>query len=215
MIKTIILDFNGTIINDVQLCLDLLNDILIKQNKKTLTQKEYKNVFTFPVKKYYEAAGVDFTQQSFEELADWFIQEYQPASLNCGLYDGLVETFEFLRQNGIRLVILSASEKGNLLQQCRHYDICKYFDAILGIDNIHASGKVDIAINYLEQEHLNGEETLFVGDTLHDLEVAKAIHSKCMLVSCGHQSVEVLSTGNVPIIESVAKLRDLSLLECL
>ena len=59
--KYIFLDFNGTIINDVQLCLDLLNEILRSQGKRELNIEEYKNVFTFPVKKYYEAAGVDFS----------------------------------------------------------------------------------------------------------------------------------------------------------
>ena len=49
--KYIFLDFNGTIINDVQLCLDLLNEILRSQGKRELNIEEYKNVFTFPVKK--------------------------------------------------------------------------------------------------------------------------------------------------------------------
>ena len=42
MEKHIFFDFNGTIINDVDLCLDLLNQILNKQNKKTLSMEEYK-----------------------------------------------------------------------------------------------------------------------------------------------------------------------------
>lgn len=207
MERHIFFDFNGTIINDVDLCLDLLNQILTKQNKRNLSLEEYKNVFTFPIKDYYIAAGVDFNIESYESLAKWFISVYQPASMKCGLYDGIVETFKELKRNGHKLYILSASEKNNLLEQCRNYDIDQYFEDILGIDNIHAASKVSIAINYMKEHNIDGKDVLFVGDTLHDLEVAKAMNARCVLVSCGHQSKEVLSKGNVDIISSIKFLK--------
>lgn len=208
MRKYIFLDFNGTILNDVDLCLDLLNQILIKQGKKTLTVEEYKNVFTFPVKDYYQAAGVDFEQESFESLAQWFIQKYQPASMECGLYEGLIETLSYLKEKGYHLVILSASQQQNLLEQCEYYQLLPYFEAILGIQNIHAASKAHIALDFLEKEKIAGKDVLFIGDTLHDLEVAEALGAECKLVSCGHQSVQVLQQGNVEIIPSVAALRE-------
>ncbi len=204
--KYIFLDFNGTIIDDVDLCLNLLNEMLKRQHKKTLTREEYKNVFTFPVKVYYERAGIDFKLDSFEKLADEFIAKYQPASMICGLFKGIEQAFEELLHQGYHLVILSASEINNLLEQCHHYNITKYFDAILGIDNIHAESKVGIALEFMKKNHLSGEDILFVGDTLHDLEVAKAIGAEAMLVSCGHQSLGVLKQGGVPIISSVSEL---------
>lgn len=206
MSKYIFLDFNGTIIDDVDLCLDLLNDILRKQNKESVTKKRYKDIFTFPVKKYYELAGVDFTIESFESLADKFIAEYQPLSMQCGLFPKSVEACQKLRNKGYHLVILSASEKNNLLEQCENYRITPYFDAILGIDNVHAASKVGIAIKYMEEQGIEGDDILFIGDTLHDLEVAKAMGAKCMLVSCGHQSIRVLKQGGVPILPNVYSL---------
>lgn len=204
--KYIFLDFNGTIIDDVDLCLDLLNQILDKQHKRNVTKEEYKSIFTFPVKKYYELAGIDFNLNSFEELADWFIKTYQPLSLACGLFPKSVETFKTLKEMGYHLVILSASEKNNLREQCDSYNISSYFDEILGIDNIHAAGKIEIALKFMKEHQIKGEDVLFVGDTLHDLEVGKAMGANVMLVSCGHQSIEVLKQGRVPIIEGTYDL---------
>lgn len=209
MSKYIFLDFNGTIIDDVDLCLQLLNELLRKQNKPEITKGRYKNIFTFPVKKYYELAGVDFTLDSFETLADWFISAYQPLSLKCGLFPKSEEAFQKLKEKGYHLVILSASEKNNLLEQCKSYGIESYFDAILGIDNIHAESKVQIALSFMKEMNIEGKDILFVGDTLHDLEVAEAMSASCMLVSSGHQSVEVLSKSGVPIIPDVYALVEL------
>lgn len=204
--KYIFLDFNGTIIDDVDLCIKLLNQILDKQHKRNVTKEEYKSIFTFPVKKYYELAGIDFNLNSFEELADWFIKTYQPLSLSCGLFPKSVETFKTLKEMGYHLVILSASEKNNLKEQCDSYKISSYFDEILGIDNIHAAGKIEIALKFMKEHQIKGEDVLFVGDTLHDLEVGKAMGASVMLVSCGHQSLNVLKQGGVPIIDSTYDL---------
>ena len=203
MYKHLFFDFNGTIINDLDLCLDLLNKFLKEQGKKELTEEEYKEVFKFPVKEYYKDAGIDFNIESYESLSIRFIKEYQPKSMKCGLFDGAYDTFKKLKGLGYHLYILSASEKNNLLEQTDNYDITKYFDAVLGIDNIHAASKVNIAKDYIKENNINTNEVLFIGDTLHDNEVASSIGVDCALVSCGHQSKNVLTKANRPIIGSI------------
>ena len=48
--KYVIFDFNGTLVDDIDLCITSLN-ILVKKylNRDTVTRKEYKDVFGFPV----------------------------------------------------------------------------------------------------------------------------------------------------------------------
>ena len=209
MIKHIFFDFNGTIINDVKLCLDLLNEILRKQGKRELTLEEYREVFKFPIKQYYIDAGVDFNIESFESLAVKFIEKYQPQSFSCGLYPNTRQTVEYLRNKGIHTYILSASEVNNLKEQCQVYGICDLFDEILGIDNIHASSKVDIAIDFMKKSNIEPSEALFIGDTLHDVEVAKAIGANSLLVCEGHQARSVLAKANVKILSTISDLRDI------
>lgn len=206
MIQHVFLDFNGTIINDVDLCLTLLNDLLKEQNKEGISLDKYKEVFTFPIRKYYEDAGIDFSIESFESLAVKFINKYQPLSLECGLYPAVIPTLKYLNEKNIHVYILSASEIRNLTMQCEHYKIVSYFDSILGIDNIHAGSKIEIALEFMKEKNINPSEALFIGDTLHDFEVAKAMGVGCRLVSCGHQSVKVLSTAGVPIYEDISAI---------
>ena len=207
MIKYVFFDFNGTIIDDVDLCLELLNKILKGQNKKIVNMEEYKEIFTFPIIEYYRRAGVDFNIESYESLSHKFIEEYQPRSFKCDLYKGIKDTFTYLREKGIRLYVLSASMEKNLKEQCDIFGITKYFDAILGIENIYAASKFDIANNFIINHNINPSNALFIGDTLHDFEIAKELKSNSILVSCGHQSVNVLKKANVRIIDSVADLR--------
>lgn len=206
MKKYVFFDFNGTILNDLDLCLELLNKILSKQNKPLVDEKQYKNIFTFPIKKYYELAGVDFSLNTFEELSHDFIVEYQPRSFKCDIYPNLLETVSKLKDNDCVVGILSASQIDNLREQLVELNIIDKFDFVLGLNDIYAKSKVDVARAYIKDNNLMNNELYFVGDTLHDEEVAKSIGAKCLLVANGHQSKEVLSNGSSPILNDVSEV---------
>ena len=208
-IKYIFFDFNGTLLNDVNLCLDLLNEKLIGQNKDTLTLDEYKHVFKFPIKEYYRDAGLDFNIESYESMADKFIAKYQPLSLRCGLYECVKPTLKYLYNKGIKLIILSASETNNLNYQVNHYGINEYFDAVLGIDNIYAESKMGIGLKYINSHNIKKEECIFVGDTLHDFEIAKEMGVDAVLVECGHQAYDVIRESGAYIIHDIGDLKGL------
>ena len=206
-IKYIFFDFNGTILNDVELCLDLLNEKLLKQDKDTLTLDEYKHVFKFPIRQYYKDAGLDFNIESYESMADSFIAKYQPLSLKCGLYSCVIPTIKYLKEKNIKLIILSASEMNNLNYQVNHYGISDYFDAVLGINNIYADSKTGIGIKYIQNNHINKNECIFVGDTLHDFEIANEMGIKPVLVTCGHQAFDIIRESGATIINDIGDLR--------
>lgn len=200
--KTIFFDFNGTIINDVDLCLNILNEMLKENGLEPITLERYREIFTFPIKKYYESAGFDFKKKTFEALSDDFIKLYQKASLECPLYDNVRESLLKLKNNGYRLVCLSASQIDNLTEQLVHFNIAQYFDAILGISNIYAASKVEIGKKYLEEHKINPIDAIMIGDTLHDKEVCDSMGIKCVLFDKGHQSHRVLESAGVQIISS-------------
>lgn len=203
MIKYVIWDFNGTILDDRHLSLELLNQILKKQNKASINEETYLNIFGFPIKKYYQKAGVDFEKESFESLAKWYIQEYQPLSLEQNLHDGVKEALIILKKMGITNICLSASEQKNLEEQLKHFEIAEHFDYILGTNNIEAKGKDGVGKNFIKSHNINPEECLFLGDTIYDFDIAKKIGSEAVLFSGGHQSRKRLETKTKYIIDNI------------
>lgn len=204
--KYVFFDFNGTILDDVDLCLNLLNDILLKQGKKTINKEDYRNIFCFPIKKYYEKAGIDFSLNSFEELSIDFIKKYQPASFKCNINKNLLETVNILKNMHYRVGILSASEINNLIEQLKVLEIYDNFDFVLGLDNIHAASKVDVAIEFIKQNNINSNDIIFIGDTDHDALVSQSIGAKCFLYTNGHQSREVLEKCNETLIDDFLEI---------
>jgi phosphoglycolate phosphatase len=184
--KYIFWDFNGTILDDANLCYEILNEMLIEENRPTVTFEDYLNIFTFPVEKYY-AKVYDLTKSNFIDLAHRFINKYQPRSLNIKLHDNVVEVITYFKNKGITNILLSASETKNLNEQLTHFKIKDLFTDVLGTDNIYAKSKVLVAKDYIIKNQINPKDVLLIGDTLHDAEVALELNFDIILYTKGHQ----------------------------
>ena len=210
-INNIIFDFNGTIIDDVDLCLQLLNESLKRFNHPTISKERYKSIFRFPIIEYYKLAGFDFEsdKENYDQLAVRFQDEYHLKCNDCELYADIKETLDRYSKDK-RLIILSATLTEELVIQLDHYGITNYFQDILGIDSIYAEGKIDVAKSFMALNKLDPDKTVVIGDTNHDYEVAKELNCHSILFSQGHQSREILEKCEPDyVIDNLKELWDI------
>jgi len=121
--ESIIWDWNGTLLNDVGIAVDSINQLLHDRNLELLTIERYLDVFTFPVQDYYELIGFDLKSEPFEIPAFQFISIYNKAVEDCGLHDEVVPLLSRLRDLGYRQFILSAMEQQVLEKTVTDNDI--------------------------------------------------------------------------------------------
>lgn len=208
-VENIFFDFNGTLLDDLDLCLKLLNLLLDEQNKPNVDMDRYKDIFTFPVKDYYIKAGLDFEINSYESMAVKFIYRYKEGFKKCKLYPNVKETLEYLKNKGIRLICLSVTEIGMLIEQLKYFGIYEYFDDVLGNSDIYAKSKEEVAIEFINKNNINKEKSILIGDTLHDYECGKKMGVNVVLNYSGHQSIKVLEEAMVPIVKDVSVLKEI------
>lgn len=211
MIKYLIWDWNGTLFNDVQLSVDIINKLLNQNNLPQITYAKYRDIFTFPVSEYYKAAGFDFNKTSFEILGKLFMDEYERRKYEMNLFDGAREILELAKNKGIGQSVLSAYKHDTLVEILKHYQISEYFESVYGLDNIYAGSKEHLGIELRKKLNFKKEEILFIGDTLHDADVAKAMDVNCVLISNGHQSAERLKTNGNVVYSDIRELKKLIL----
>ena len=205
-VKTVIFDFNGTILDDLDLCFNILNKMLNMYNHPSITKERYLNIFTFPVIEYYKKAGFNFDKESFDELAPIFMDLYQPNSLKCKLHKGIIEFIKKWRNEGKKIVLLSASKRNLMIEQLQSFEIEDLFDEILGTGTINAVGKLDIAKDYLERNNVDASSTIMIGDTLHDDEVAEVLGIGSFLIAKGHQSKERLLKSKAIVLNDISEI---------
>ena len=201
-IDKVIWDFNGTILDDVETGIISVNKLLADRGLPTLKDKnDYHRHFGFPIKRYYESLGFDFSKESYEEIAPIWVDEYLKNVKSAPLCQGVEEALELLRKEGIKQVIISATELDMLKGQLDDLGISEYFDEVCGLDNIHASSKVELAREWRKKNF--DEIAVFLGDTEHDFETARAIGVECFLIEGGHQSRKTLEATGAKIFSNV------------
>ena len=197
--QQVIWDWNGTLLDDKDICVDIMNRILSRRALPPLSTEKYCSVFGFPVKDYYRRLGFDFRVEPFEDISLEYITAYQKSCFQAKLSDGALGALENCRRAGISQIILSATEQEFLEQQVAFFGIRHYFRELLGLDNCHAAGKVELAREWMANQELDFSKVILVGDTVHDFEVASAIGCQCALLSTGHQSRDRLKALGVPV----------------
>ena len=203
--KHLIWDWNGTLFDDVWLCVASINELLQARNLKSQNQYNYRAIFDFPVSDYYERVGFDMTQESFDELGAAFMVYYEARRQECTLHDGAVELLGLCGESYSQSV-LSAYRQEDLEAVLSKHGILRYFDVINGHHDIYASGKVESGKAQLEQLGIAAADILLIGDTTHDYEVAQVIGTDCLLLAHGHQSRERLEVLDVPVLGSFSEL---------
>ena len=202
--KHIIWDWNGTLLDDVDIVIDAMNNLLKRRNLPLICKEKYKNIFTFPVKDYYTQLGFDFCSEPFEKLASEFITEFSSEKYQFRLHVGVEKILNSIKQLGISQSILSASKECELTKIVTKLNIKKYFLRISGLNNHFAMSKVQRGKDLLTDLELKPDKVLLIGDTVHDYEVATELGCGCLLICNGHQSFERIRDCNVSIIERIS-----------
>ena len=72
----IIWDWNGTLLDDLDICVRSINHILLRRNLLKISVNTYRSNFCFPVENFYEKIGLDLNKEDLKETGKEFIGFY-------------------------------------------------------------------------------------------------------------------------------------------
>jgi phosphoglycolate phosphatase len=199
-IGSIIWDFNGTLLDDAKVCVECMNDLLSARSLPSLEMSRYRQIFTFPVRDYYEALGFDFSLEPFEKPALEFIDLYRERLKNAPLHQNAEVILSRLKSKGFSQFILSAMEQDFLMETLDGKGILAYFDRVAGIRDHMGNGKQELAFDLMRDAGLQAGNCLLAGDTRHDFDVAREAGMPCILIANGHQSADRLQGLGCPVV---------------
>ena len=205
MIKTILFDFDGVIMDSLSIKNDAFSYALRKYPKKKieeLIKYHQKNgglsryhKFSYFLKNIMQVkTKQDILDRMSEDFA-WYVSE------NLFNKDLLIsETVEFIRanKNDYSLHIVSGSDGEELRILCSYLNIDKYFISIVG----SPTPKSELVAAIMAEYNYTQEETLLIGDSIHDCDAARANNIKFM----GYNNDELRQAGE-GYIESFKDLR--------
>lgn len=204
--QSIIWDWNGTLLNDIDLSVATANRLLKKRQLETITHDSYKALFAFPVKDYYEAIGFDLEKEGFETPAKEYIDFYNAEVKNCALHTSAIDVLSYFKKKGIRQFVLSAMQEDMLIATLKQQGIYDYFEGIMGLGDYYAVSKIERGEQLINKYQINTNNSTMVGDTIHDFEVAEQLGINAILIAAGHQSEKRLKSTGTRVLSEISEL---------
>jgi len=201
VIRNIIFDWSGTLVDDLPAVLKASNFVLTQAGRPEMSLEEFRAEFSLPFTNFYDRHT---PHVPMAQLEDWFHSSFRQAQDSVSELPYARDFLEFCRAQKLRTFLLSTVHQDHFQAQCR----VTGFDAYLDKPYTDVWDKREKIHEILAENRLRAEETLFIGDMQHDIETAHhgGIHSCAVLT--GYNTLEQLRAAQPDlIVEHLGELR--------
>jgi len=173
MIKAIIFDFDGVLVESVDIKTDAFRNLFsfspivdeIVQyhidNTGIPRFEKFRHIYKYILRE-------ELTDERFHELSDQFSSLVIDAVVTAHCVPG---ASRFLKKfwKTIPIFVISATPESELMEIIRRRNMWRYFHGILG----SPAKKADNIRSLIKKEHLEPKRTIYVGDAVNDLNAAR------------------------------------------
>lgn len=197
MIKLVIFDLDGTLLNSLADLADSCNFLLRKYGFPEHPLDSYRYFVGDGIRKLVERVlpedrrQKDFIEQFFQEMVAYYDLHKADKTVP---YPGIVEAMEAMQRQGIMLGVASNKVNKAMMPLMEHYFPTINFTAVLGQrEGIPVKPHPQIVFDILKTADVKPEEALYVGDTGVDMDTAHGAGLKAVGVLWGYRDRQELT----------------------
>jgi HAD superfamily hydrolase (TIGR01509 family) len=189
MIRNIIFDWSGVIVDDL-VAVHKTTMLLFKElGAEEISLEEFRKEWEQPYMLFYNKYNIPIDLEKENIL---FKPLYKSVSLKYPSkpYSSVRETLKRFKKSGINMIVLSSNAEENILEEVERFDLFGLFDEING--GVH--DKAEVIHETIERNDFNPKETIFIGDTIHEVESGKKAGTLSAAVTWGYQIEDKLKS---------------------
>jgi len=165
MIKNIIFDWSGVINDSIKNHLCVVNKMFKELGAKEISLEELKENWEQPYMRFYNKYLPNLTIKEEDVV-------YKKAIFECPKgkpYPGIVDLLEEFKDAGKKMVVLSSDLPDTLLPEIKNFGLEDIFIDV--IYDVH--DKTKGLYELIKRNNFKIEETIFIGDSNHEIEEGK------------------------------------------
>ncbi|MDB6071503.1 MAG: Haloacid dehalogenase domain protein hydrolase [Verrucomicrobiales bacterium] len=190
--QNVIFDWSGTVVDDLPPVVEATNAVLTRYGLEMMDRERFRREFSLPFTAFYERLlpGVEI-----EELELIFRPAMAASVAPVTVIPGAVAFLEKCVEAGCRMFVLSSAPPEAVEAQAEALGLAGYFEKIYaGVRDkrLRLSG-------ILEEQRLDPEQTVMIGDMRHDVHAAQSAGVRSIAVLTGYEFPEVIAEARPDI----------------
>ncbi|MDG2215027.1 MAG: HAD hydrolase-like protein [Verrucomicrobiota bacterium] len=164
MIRNIIFDWSGTLVDDLRAVWASTNFTIEKSGHPKISLDQFRAEFSLPYDSFYQRVtpGV-----SMDLLEKWYMESYRVEQKRVRPLPYACEFLNYCKVHKLKTLLLSTIHPDHYKVQSEAIKLD--FD----IEYVRVMDKRGKILSILEENQLSAKETIFIGDMQHDVETAK------------------------------------------
>lgn len=179
MFKNIIFDWSGVIKDAVEDHVWVINKMFKNLGAKKMTLEEMQQNWEQPYMKFWNKYYPEMTLEEEQKIYyEAILSEDCPPAKP---YPGVVELIKEIKGRGVFMAVLSSDAPETVLPEIKNFNLENIFNDL----EIKVHDKSEVIEDLIKRNNFKKEETVFIGDTNHEIEVGKKAGIKTIAVTWG------------------------------
>ena len=201
MIRNVIFDWSGTLVDDLPAVWRASNHALEQAGVPAMPLEQFRREFRLPARDFYVER---VPKEALPDLERWFLDGFRQVQDSVTPLPHARDFLEFCRERNLRTFLLSAVHPALFAHQER----ASGFVGLLDRTYLGAHDKKDLIHRILEENALDPAQTIFIGDMRHDIETAHHGGVQAVGVLTGYDNLDKLREAKPHlIVEHLSELR--------
>jgi HAD superfamily hydrolase (TIGR01509 family) len=207
MIKGIVFDFDGTIVDSMHMVFNALNDALKKKSLPTIEIELFGRLAGLPLIDIISTKTQISGSVSKEVEKDVFESYASFCRSSCQLLPHVESTLMTLKSKQIKIGLLTTTPSLPLKAVMNKFSLNEYFDIMLAKEDAKNKPNPEGLNKIITQFGLKKDECLYIGDSPIDILTGKAAGIKTIAVTTGIATIKQLKKAKPDaIIPNLEKL---------
>lgn len=191
MVKHILFDFDGTLVDSRALLVKLYNEMAVQYQFRRIRDQDLALLRSLSISERVDRLGVSVLQ--IPKLVTAGRQLYQENIRTLHIVPGMKEVIARVSSQGMKSSILSSNSEVNIRQILKNNKLDGAFKEIISAK--HIFGKHHSIRKVMKQWGTSPSRMIYVGDELRDIEACRKLGVPIVAVTWGYDSQHLLLSG--------------------
>lgn len=194
--KALIFDWDGTLFDSTALIVQSLQSSFADLDLPVPTRDACRHVIGLSLPSAMHYLYPQLPEQRYPELVQAYRRHYLGRDHEVVFFDGVVEALERYARQGVFLAVATGKSRAGLDRALDSTGLRRIFDVTRCADETFSKPHPEMVLQILDVLGLNAADALMIGDTSHDMELARNAGTAAVAVSYGAHERATLQAWN-------------------